>query len=76
MDVPNYSLPIFLDLISLRRVSIIYDPIRKAKKKHLSIRDKFNRRFLPIKSISAVHAFPDWKIMILLPRPQHLDRRM
>lgn len=31
---------------------------------------------LPIKSISAVHAFPDWGIMILLPLLQQLDTQM
>ncbi len=31
---------------------------------------------LPIKSIGAVHTFPDWEIMILLPLLQQLDRQM
>lgn len=35
-----------------------------------------NGDLIPIKSISAIHAFPDWEIMILLPLPQQLDRQM
>lgn len=66
MDVPNYSLPIFLDLMSLCRVSMIHNAIRKAKKKRLSSGKK----------IGAVYAFPDWGIMILLPLLQHLDTQM
>ncbi|MEH1909060.1 hypothetical protein [Nostoc sp.] len=76
MDVPNYSLPIFLDLMSLFRVFIIHNPIRKAKKKRLSSGNSLDWLFLPIQSIGAVHAFPDWEIMILLPLLQQLDRQM
>ncbi|MEH2196355.1 MAG: hypothetical protein V7K98_27445 [Nostoc sp.] len=49
MDVPNYSLPIFLDLMSLCRVFMIQNPIRKADKKRLSSHQK----------IGAVYALPD-----------------
>jgi Holliday junction resolvasome RuvABC DNA-binding subunit len=66
MDIPNYSLPIFLDLMSLFRVSMIQNAIRKANKKRLS----------SVKNIGAVYAFPDWRIMILLPLLQQLDRQM
>lgn len=76
MDVPNYSLPIFLDLISLCRGSMIHNAIRKAKKKRLSSGKKVDWYLLPIKSIGAVHAFPDWGIMILLPLLQQLDIQM
>jgi hypothetical protein len=67
MDVPNYSLPIFLDLMSLCRVSMIQNAIRKANKKRLSSSGK---------KIGAVYAFPDWVIMILLPLLQQLDTQM
>jgi hypothetical protein len=66
MDIPNYSLPIFLDLISLCRVSMIQNTIRKANKKRLSSGKK----------IGAVYALPDWKIMILLPLLQQMDTQM
>lgn len=75
MDISNYSLPIFLDLISLCRVFMIHNAIRKAQKKPLSSGKKFDW-LLPIKSIGAVHTFPDWEIMILLPLLQQLDRQM
>lgn len=76
MDIPNYSLPIFLNLMSLQRVSMIHNAIRKAKKKRLFSGNKLDWLTLAIKSIGAVHAFPDWKIMILLPLLQHLDIQM
>jgi hypothetical protein len=77
MDVPNYSLPIFFDLMSLCRVFMIHNAIRKAKKKRLSSSEKLHwQRKSPIKSIGAVHAFPDWEIMILLPLLQQLDIQM
>jgi hypothetical protein len=66
MDIPNYSLPIFLDLISLCRVSMIQNAIRKANKKRLSNGKK----------IDAVYALPDWEIMILLPLLQQMDTQM
>lgn len=66
MDLPNYSLPIFIDLMSLCRVSIIQNAIRKANKKRLSSGKK----------IGAVYALPDWEIMILLPLLQPLDTQM
>ena len=66
MDVPNYSLPIFLDLMSLCRVSMIQNAIRKANKKPLSSGKK----------IDAIYALPDWGIMILLPLLQQMDTQM
>lgn len=66
MDIPNYSLPIFLDLMSLCRVSMIQNAIRKANKKRLSNGKK----------IDAVYALPDWGIMILLPLLQQMDIQM
>jgi hypothetical protein len=55
---------------------MIHNAIRKAKKKHLSSVKKFDCYNSTIKSIGAVHAFPDWKIMILLPLLQQLDIQM
>lgn len=49
MDLLNYSLPIFLDLMRLCRVSMIQNAIRKANKKRLSSGKK----------IDAVYALPD-----------------
>ncbi len=66
MDVPNYSLPIFLELMSLCRVYMIQNAIRKANKKRCS----------SSKKIGAVYALPDWEIMILLPLLQQLDTQM
>lgn len=66
MDIPNYSLPIFLDLMSLCRVSMIQNAIRKANKKRLSNGKK----------IDAIYALPDWRIMILLPLLQQMDIQM
>lgn len=53
----------FFDLMSLCRVSKIHNAIRKAKKS-----------IYPM--VGAVHAFPDWEIMILLPLLQQLDIQM